>query len=166
VSSTAYYLCWLVAGLALSALASACIARYLRRRIARKVKAAEAMDALARYSFWVNSQRRTAFFHGNCRDADGPLSELQLAIDAAFPDLQRGLAQLLACHARVVDFLWTQHVVRLTDPEAWLESDADAAFAPLWSAHLSAAQSLAHRLQSADNLATRPAAEEAAGFPA
>jgi hypothetical protein len=166
VSSTAYYLCWLVAGLVLSALASACIARWLRQRIARKVSAAQALDALTRYCFWVSSQRRLTFFQGSGKEADGPLAEMQAAIDAALPDLQRGLAQLLACHARMVDFLWRQHVARLTDPEAWLESDADAAFLPLWSEHQAAAQLLAARLATADSGASRPVAKEAPGFPA
>jgi hypothetical protein len=142
------------------------MAHYLRLRIARRVRAAQALDALTRYCFWVSSQRRLTSFQGSGKDADGALADIQAAIDAALPDLQRGLAQLHACHARLVDFLWAQHVARLTDPEAWLESDADAAFVPLWSQHLAAAQWLADRLQSADNPAARPAAEHAAGLPA
>ena len=57
-----------------------------------------------------------------------------------FPGLSWETAELLDVHARLIDFLWTQQMLRVTDAEAWLDSDHDTRFLRLWGLHRDAAQ--------------------------
>ncbi|MFL5384633.1 MAG: hypothetical protein ACJ8GN_19085 [Longimicrobiaceae bacterium] len=152
MSPTAYYLLCLSAGLAIIAMASAWIARHLRWRVLRRLKAADALDALARYCHWVASQRRATFFQEHCHECDAPLDELRAALRQCFPELGGEAAELLGAHSRLIDYLWSQQLLRLRDPEAWLELDHEAGFALRWEQHLGAAEALAQRLRLAGEL--------------
>jgi len=135
VSNATYYLAWLAAGLVLIAITSAAITRHLRRRVERRVKAAELLDALARYSGWVTAQRRVVLLQGAPQDGDLPLQEFCVIQQRWFPELSEEMAQLLAVHAGLVDFLRAQQTLRLKDTEAWLESDPDSRFVEFWRSH-------------------------------
>ena len=147
MSNASYYLLWLAGGLPAIAVISAIIARHLRQRLLRRLKAAQVLDALARYSDWVAAQRRTPFFQGDAREQDSPLEEIHQIGQQWFPELAAESAEIFAVHARLIDFLWTQQMLRLSDPEAWLESDHDGRFMELWRLHLRAVYGVVEKLK-------------------
>jgi hypothetical protein len=148
VSNTTYYLAWLAAGLAAAAVASALITRHLRWRLARRARAVELLDALASYTGWIAAQRRAVFFQGDSQDGDSPLQQVRAIQRGWFPELWDEMAELFEVHARLVDFLWTQQMLRLKDAEAWLESDHDAGFMRLWRLHREAAHAVGGKLKA------------------
>lgn len=153
MSNLSYYLLWLAGGLVVIALVSAGITRHLRLRLLRRLKAIEALDALAYYSDWVAAQGRTPFFQGDARQEDSPLPQLRAIKQQWLPELSNETAQILAVHARLVDFLWTQQMLRVSDPEAWLESDYDKQFMELWRLHVRAVNQTADKLRQVAGLA-------------
>lgn len=146
MSNLSYYLLWLAGGLLAIAIISAGITRHLRLRLLRRLKAAQVLDALARYSDWVAAQGRTAFFQGDAREEDSPLQEMRKINRQWFPELSVEAAEIFAVHARLIDFLWTQHMLRVSDPEAWLESDHERRFTELWRLHSRAVNEIAEKL--------------------
>ncbi len=153
MSSTQYYVFWLAAGLVLIAIASAIITLQMRRREMRRLKAAQTLDALARYSEWMAAQGRVVFFQDDTQEVtDGALHELRAVQREWFPELRDDAEQLVTVHRRLIDFLLQQRKLRKRDPEAWLESDQDASYMQLWQQHCWAVQSMEKRLESADRL--------------
>lgn len=138
-----YHALWVATALALIAAASGFITRWLKLRELRRGCAEEALEALAGYSEWLAAQRRGFAFHGD----RSPLPVVQRCQQAAFPELAPAMAALLALHARLLDFLWRQQLLRARDPEAWLESDHDRQFMRLWNEHHDAVHALAERLR-------------------
>jgi hypothetical protein len=149
MSNLTYYLLWLMAGLLVIAMISAAITQHLNRRVMRRIKGVELLDALARYCDWVSGQRRTLFFEALVQEDAGALQEIRALRDEWFPDLAQEVAVLVAAHEKFVAFLRAQRQQRLQDAEAWLEADHDAAFNGLWRNHLLAAQALAAKLELA-----------------
>lgn len=147
MSNLSYYLLWLAGGLLAIAIISAGVARHLRLRLLRRLKAAQVLDALARYSDWVAAQGRTAFFQGDVRSEDSPLQEIRVFRQQWFPELSAEAAEIFAVHARIIDFLWTQQTLRMSDPEAWLESDHEKQFEDLWRLHLRAVDDIVEKLR-------------------
>lgn len=145
----AYYLLWLAAGLLSIAAVSAAITHHWRLRVLRRLKLAELQDALARYSEWMASQRRAAFFQGESQEDGGAADEIGAVTRDWFPELRAETHALLAVHARLTDFLAAQQSLRLQDPEAWLEADQDARFMELWRQHIQAAHALGDKLSLA-----------------
>jgi hypothetical protein len=135
VSNIVYFSLWLVAALIAVALVSATIARSLRLREVRRLKALELLDALERYSEWVAAQRRATLFQGEGEDAETPLEEARHIKQGWFPELAGDMVEILIVHNRVVDFLWNQQLLRFKDPERWMESDHDSRFLELWRQH-------------------------------
>jgi hypothetical protein len=147
VSSLSYYLLWLAGGLLAIAFISAGVARYLRLRLMRRLKAIQVLDALARYSDWVAAQGHTPYFQGDAREEDSPLQEVRTIRQQWFPELSNETAEIFAVHARLIDFLWTQQMLRVRDPEAWLESDYDSQFMGLWRLHARAVHAAVEKLR-------------------
>jgi hypothetical protein len=147
VSNTTYYLAWLAAGLAIIAALSAALTRRLRWRVLRRAKALELVDALACYTGWIAAQRHAASFQGDAREGESPLQDIRLIQRDWFPELAEEAAQLLEVHARLIDFLWARQMLRLTDPDAWFESDHDTRFMQLWRLHREVAQAASDRLK-------------------
>ena len=147
MSSFAYYLIWLAVGLGIVAVISALITLHLRRRVLRRLGAAEMMDALMRYSEWVASQRATLLFNGALQEDTSGLREVRALGQQWFPDLSAQAAQIYAVHARLVEFLAAQQALRLQDPEAWLESDHEARFLEQWRQHAEAVQQMLDKLR-------------------
>ena len=148
VSNIVYFSLWLVAALLAIAVVSATIARSLRLREVRRQKALELLEALGRYSEWVAAQRRTAFFQGEGDDAATPLEEARHIKQGWFPELAGNMVEILIVHNRLVDFLWNQQLLRLKDPEGWLESDHDTRFLELWRQHRYAIEDVQIKLRS------------------
>jgi hypothetical protein len=148
VSNTVYYSIWLIAALVTIALISAMIVRSLRLREFRRQKALELFDALGRYSDWVAAQRRAAFFEGEGEEASSALEQARRIKQDWFPELAADLVEILVVHNRLVDFLWNQQLLRLRDPEAWLESDHDTRFLELWRQHRDALECVEMKLRA------------------
>ena len=150
MSNIVYFSLWLVAALIAVALASATIARSLRLREVRRLKALELLDALDRYSDWVASQRRATFFQGEGEGdgAETPLEEARHIKQGWFPELAGDLVEILIVHNRMIDFLWNQQLLRLKDPERWMESDHDSRFLELWGQHRYALEGVQLKLRS------------------
>lgn len=163
MSNVVYFSLWLVAALIAVALVSATIARGLRLREVRRLKALELLDALDRYSEWVAAQRRATFFQGEGDDAETPLEEARHIKQGWFPELAGDLVEILIVHSRLVDFLWNQQLLRLKDPERWLESDHDSRFLELWRQHRYAIEGVQIKLRS---LARMPQLQPDARQPA
>jgi len=143
-----YHASWIAVALAVIAIASAWLARRRLLRDTRREHAEDALEALATYSEWVAAQRRQAMFQGDRTDGSAPLVRVRGAQQAAFPELAPALVRLLEMHARLLDFLWRQQLLRTRDPEAWLESDHDGRFMALWSEHRDIVHGMAERLRS------------------
>jgi hypothetical protein len=143
MSSAAYYLLWLAAGLVLTAVASALITLQLRKREVRRLKCDELLDALARYSEWVAAQGRGVFFQADTQGTTvAVLQELGAVQQQWFPELYREAEEVFAVHRRLIAFLLKQQTLRLRDPEGWLESDQDAGYMALWQQHCRAVQAM------------------------
>ena len=129
------------------ALVSATIARSLRMREVRRLKAGELLDALSRYSEWVAAQRRAPFFQGEGDDGLSPLEDARNIEQGWFPGLAGDMVEILIVHNRLVDFLWNQQLLRSGNPEAWLESDHDTRFLQLWRQHRYAVEGVQIKLR-------------------
>jgi hypothetical protein len=147
VSNFEYYLLWLVIGLVASAIASAYIARRLRRTVMRRLKAVELLDALGSYSEWVAAQRRNLLFQGDVQEDASSLDELRAIVRQWFPELEAAAAEVAAVHSRLVEFLSAQQTLRLEDPEAWLESDHDVRLLEQWRVLDAAVERMAQELK-------------------
>lgn len=149
MSHLVYFSLWLAAALVAIAFITAALARQLRLRELRRETALVMLDALARYGAWVALQRQTAFFQGEGSQAECPLEQLRTLQARWFPGLANDMVALLAVHVDLVDFLWSQQLLRLKDPEAWLESDHDARFMALWRRQHAAARPPMRKLRLA-----------------
>lgn len=153
MSNLEYYLLWLAVGLVAIAVVSAVIAWRLRRRVMRRLKCAELLDALSRHTEWVAAQHRALLLQGEGRPDEAPLEEVRSISAQWFPELGAETRRLLAVDSHLKAFLRAQQRLRLQDAEAWLDSDYDTRFVALWRDHLAASQPIMDKLP------------ELAGFP-
>lgn len=158
MDTTTYLAAWLCAALAAVAVLSWLLARHRRRNEARRAQAHRMLEALQRYSDWVGAQRLAAVFQGESAEAAAALDEACTVRLACFPELAGDMAELLAVHNRLVNFLGTQQALWLRDPEHWLESEHDKRFLALWKQHRFALEALLARLAQTTSVRIRPAA--------
>jgi hypothetical protein len=156
VSTPVYFTLWLLAALLAIGFLSAYIARHRRLRTLRRQQAVRMMGALRRYSEWVASQRRATGFTGESAEAAQALDEAATLRIGWFPELAGDMAEVLAEHNRLMQFLATQNALRLQDPEAWLESDHDNRFMALWRQQVYAMQAMREKLKLLDTLDSEP----------
>lgn len=152
MDTTTYLAAWLLAALVAVAGLTFLLARYKRRQDLRRLQAEKMMVALQRYSEWVCAQRLAAVFHGEGREAAAALDEACTIRMAWFPELAGDMAELMALHNRIINFLATQQALWLRDPENWLESDHDKRFMALWRQHQFSLQALYGKLQQATDI--------------
>lgn len=147
MDTTTYLAAWLVAALLGVGVLSWLLARYKRRHDLRRIQAQKMLLALERYSDWVRAQRLAAVFQGEGPEAAAALDEACTIRLAWFPELAGDMAEVMAVHNRIINFLSTQQALWLRDPEHWLESDHDKRFMALWRQHRFALQALLAKLQ-------------------
>lgn len=147
MNATLYLALCLVAALAAIAVLSALLTRHHRRQDARRQQALRMGEALQRYSDWVCAQRLVAVFQGESPESATALDEACTIRLAWFPELAGDMAELLAVHNRLLNFLSTQQALWLRDPENWLASNHDRRFMALWRQHQFAMQALRGKLQ-------------------
>jgi hypothetical protein len=144
---TTYLAAWLVAALLAVGVLSWLLARYKRRHDLRRMQAQKMLLALDRYSDWLCAQRLAAVFQGEGPEAAAALDEACTIRLAWFPELAGDMAEVMAIHNRMINFLSTQQALWLRDPEHWLESEHDKRFMALWRQHRFALQALVEKLQ-------------------
>lgn len=149
---TLYLATCLLAALGAIAVLSWLLARSQRSTDLRRQEAQKLLQALQRYSDWVCAQRLAAVFQGEGLEAAAALDQACTIRGTWFPELAGDMAQLLAVHNRLVNFLATQQALWLRDPEHWLESDHDKRFLALWRQHRFATQALLAKLEEAASL--------------
>jgi hypothetical protein len=157
MDTTLYLALWLAALLIAIGILSWLLARYKGRHDLRRIQAQRLLEVLQRYSEWVCGQRLAAVFHGEPPEAAEALDEACTIRMAWFPELAGDMAQVVAVHNRIVNFLGTQQSLWLRDPEHWLDSDHDKRFMALWRQHRFALQALLASLEQATSLKIEPA---------
>ncbi|MBC5781835.1 hypothetical protein H8N03_02700 [Ramlibacter sp. USB13] len=155
---TTYLAAWLLLAVAGVAVLSWFLARHRRRHDLRRDQAEQLLQALNRYSEWVCAQRLAAVFQGEGPEAAAALDTACTIRLAWFPELAGDMAELLAVHNRLINFLGTQQALWLRDPEHWLESEHDKRFMALWRQHRYALQALLDKLETAASVRITPAA--------
>lgn len=149
---TPYLLAWLALALVAIALLSWGLTRVQRRFALRRTQAQRLLHALQRYSDWVCAQRLTAIFQGESPEAAAALDHACSIRRGSFPELSGDMAELVAVHNRVLNFLATQQALWQRDPDRWLQSDHDARFMALWRQHRLALQALQRKLEQATSV--------------
>jgi hypothetical protein len=149
-----------------SAAVSALVVQHLRRTLIRREKAAHLLDALARCSEWVAAQRHDMLFQPDAWGGDEALEDVRKIQRKWFAPLAAEAEGLYVAHAQLATFLWTQHVLRLKDTEAWLLSEPDARFMSLWRQHRAAARVFAERLEALAGFAQGTGLQPASAHPA
>lgn len=152
MATTIYLVTWLLAALLAIGALSWVLARSRRRHELRRHQARQLLQALQRYSSWVCAQRLAAVFQGEGAEAAAALDEACTLRLAWFPELAGDMAELLAVHNRLINFLSTQQALWLRDPEHWLESEHDRRFMALWKQHRFALQALLARLEQVSSV--------------
>jgi hypothetical protein len=158
MDATTYLAAWLLIALLAIGFLSAGLARWKRRHDLRRMQAQKMTDALQRYSTWVCAQRLAAVFNGEGPEAAAALDEACTIRLAWFPELAGDMAEVMAVHNRIVNFLSTQQQLWLRDPEHWLESDHDKRYMALWRQHRFALQALCEKLEQLTSVRIQPAA--------
>ena len=155
---TLYLAAWLLAFLGVIAALSWALARYKRRHDLRMIQGQLLVESLQRYSQWVCAQRLAAGFQGEGPEAAEALDPACTIRLAWFPELAGEMAEVLAIHNRIVNFLSNQQTLWLRDPEHWLESDHDKRFLALWRQHRFALEALLARVEHVSSVRIEPVA--------
>ncbi|MDF2466145.1 MAG: hypothetical protein K0Q43_4380 [Ramlibacter sp.] len=104
-------------------LTAAVAAVYLWARHVGRVRAEELraqgyrlIHALQEYSAWIDFQRDLPL---TARDVDElaspePLTQARRIMRECFPDISQHMVRLLQAHSRVIEYLWQQNLVRLS----------------------------------------------------
>jgi hypothetical protein len=158
MDTTTYLAAWLLLAFLAVGVLSWLLARHQRRRDLRRSQAQQLLHALQRYSGWVCAQRLAAVFQGEGPEAAAALDEACTIRLGWFPELAGDMAELLAVHNRLINFLSTQQMLWLRDPEHWLESEHDKRFMALWRQHRFSLQALLGRLEQVTRLRIQPSA--------
>jgi hypothetical protein len=79
------------------------------------------IHALQEYSAWVDFQRDLPL---TARDADElaspePLTQARRIMRECFPDISQYMVRLLQAHSRVIEYLWQQNLMRLSQGSSW-----------------------------------------------
>ena len=156
MDTTIYLAACLLAATCAVGLLSWLLARYKRRHDQRRTEAQHLLQALQRYSEWVCAQRLAAVFQGEGAEAAAALDQACTIRRAWFPELAGDMAELLAVHNRLINFLSTQQQLWLRDPEHWLESEHDKRFMALWKQHRFALQALLTKLELTTSVRIHP----------
>jgi hypothetical protein len=137
-----------VAGVVLIGVLSSAFARQSNRRVQRRMNGAALLLALDRHCAWLVAQRQAMAEPQNSQPHSSALEEIRALQRQCFPELRAQVQPLLDLHARMIDFLVSQHALRLRDPEAWLKSNHDTRFMALLRQHFGAVQLLTAKLKA------------------
>lgn len=109
--------------------------RLARRRRARmrRVQAYRLIHALRAYSAWIDSCRDLPFTARSLDEltSPAPLTLVRRIKREFFPSLAPSMVLLLQAHSRVIEYLWEQSLLRLSQGSAWVPAYQDAQFLQL-----------------------------------
>jgi hypothetical protein len=129
-----------VAALGLMALGALVLQRVraVRRHRAqiRRSQGYRLIHALRAYSAWVESQRDRPFTARSLDELTSPepLTRAGQIKRESFPALGRFMVPLLQAHSRVIEYLWEQSLLRLSQGSAWRPAYQDAQYQQLRNA--------------------------------
>lgn len=97
--------------------------RHLRQdRVLRRQKQGHRLiHALQAYSAWIDAQRDSSFAASSLDELTSP-EPLTLALQIKsewFPTLQQDMLRLLQAHSRMIEYLWEQNLLRMSQGSAW-----------------------------------------------
>jgi hypothetical protein len=106
--------------------------RHLARKRQDRLRAQgyEFIFSLKTYSVWVDCQSEQPF---KCRNIDElalpePLARARDIKEAAFPDLSQYMLRLLQSHSRLIEYLWQQDLLRLSQAAGWRPAWQDSQY--------------------------------------
>lgn len=106
--------------------------RAARRRRARlrRIQGYRLIHALRAYSAWVESCRDLPFTARSLDEltSPAPLTVARQIKREFFPSLAQYMVLLLQAHSRVIEYLWEQSLLRLTQGSAWQPAHQDAQY--------------------------------------
>ncbi|MDP3759548.1 MAG: hypothetical protein Q8R01_03390 [Ramlibacter sp.] len=127
----------LIGGLSLVAAATAVYRwmRHLRRVRAQHLRAQgyRLIHALREYSAWIDFQRDQPFTAGSVEELTSPepLTQARQIKRDCFPDLSQHMVRLLQAHSRVIEYLWQQNLLRLSQNSGWRPAYEDRQYQQL-----------------------------------
>jgi hypothetical protein len=109
--------------------------RYLVRVRAEQLRNAgyRMINALRAYSAWIEWQRDLPFTARSMDELTSP-EPLTRARDIKreyFPELSQHMVRLLQAHSRVIEYLWQQDLMRLSQASGWQPAYADPQYQQL-----------------------------------
>lgn len=95
--------------------------RARKRRKRLRAQGYELIFSLKTYSAWVDCQRDEPLPAGDTDElaSPAPLRRAQEIGQAAFPALSQHMLRLLQAHGRLVEYLWQQNLLRLSQASGW-----------------------------------------------
>jgi hypothetical protein len=109
--------------------------RHARRLRSRRLRAQgyRLIHALREYSAWIDQQRDLPFTARSPEELTSPAPltrALQIKRDW-FPALSQHMVLLLQAHSRVIEYLWQQNLLRLSQASAWRPAHEDRQYQQL-----------------------------------
>jgi len=121
-------------------LAAAAAAVYLWMRHASRVRARQLraqgyrlIHALREYSAWIDYQRDLPFTARSLDEltSPAPLTQARHIKRDWFPELSQHMVRLLQAHSRVIEYLWQQNLLRLSQGSGWRPAHEDRQYQQL-----------------------------------
>ncbi|MES3000581.1 MAG: hypothetical protein V4787_07805 [Pseudomonadota bacterium] len=91
------------------------------------------IHALGAYSAWMDLQRDLPFTAKSLDELNSPapLTRARQIKHQYFPELSSHMIRLLQAHSRVMEYLWQQNLMRLTQGAGWRPAREDAPYQQL-----------------------------------
>jgi hypothetical protein len=109
--------------------------RHLRRKRAemRRAQGLRLIHALGAYSAWIECQRDLPFTARSLDElaSPQPLTQARRLKREWFPSLAPYMVGLLQAHSRMIEYLWEQSLLRLSQGAAWRPACEDAQYQQL-----------------------------------
>jgi hypothetical protein len=109
--------------------------RHLSRLRAQQLRAHgyRLIHALRAYSAWIDYQRDLPFTARSLDELTSPepLTQARQIKRDWFPDLSQHMVRLLQAHSRVIEYLWQQNLLRLSQGSGWRPAYEDKQYQQL-----------------------------------
>jgi hypothetical protein len=130
------FLPWLIGAFCVATAAALYFrARHLKRTRAQQLRTQgyRLIHALREYSAWIDYQRDAPFTARSPDELSSPepLAQACRIRSERFPELSQQMVRLLQAHSRVIDYLWQENLVRLTQGSGWLPAYQDRQYQQL-----------------------------------
>ena len=110
-------------------------ARHLARERADRLRSHgyHLIHALRAYSAWIECQRDLPFTARSLDELTSPepLTTARIIKRQCFPELSQHTVRLLQAHSRMIEYLWQQNLLRLSQGAAWRPAYEDTQYQQL-----------------------------------